>query len=484
VLIPLQEKYLPKLMENNERTRLDKLDALGSSVIGFEFEFYSDMLKGKIAEDLSKLLNKKVVVSEKYHSDIPVDSNTFKLEPDYSGGNKMVEFITGPLPYNEAILVMLKTLKWINDNGWTNDRCAFQFSVSFDKMRRDVKTRIENLDKLKFILGFDEAMIYERFGNRQKNVYAKSIKKIVPINRFVSLSNIKGVDPKLFKVPEDKYYGVNFSKLSKGYLEFRYLGNRDYQKKTKDIKEIVDYVILYLYDLLSGRISGYTSEDISKLQNMMNDYSKVIRSFSNPDYFFKSYPDFHIFVDLKGFDENLKTYFFAIRDKIFDLIVEANITSGYFNYDTTTGRYQLKEARSRNGFSIEGFDLVSCDLKNITLKNCNIYNCNINKSALEDCLVAGGSKIKSSKIKATILEFGNDVIDSFIDCENKNINCKIKGGVIRAGNIGENAEISEDTHKVKSFSDKRNSRFVTDSRLKDVNDKYYNPKFGNMNFEK
>lgn len=480
----LQEKYLPNARMNNERTHLDKLDALSSSVIGFEFEFYSDMLKGKIADELSKLLNKKVTVSEKYHSAVPVDSSNFKLEPDYSGGNKMVEFITGPLPYNEAIIIMIKTLRWIDQNGWTNDRCAFQFSVSFDRFRRDIKNRIENIDKLKFVLGLDEGKIYDKFGNRSKNVYAKSVKKIIPVNRFTALENISTIDPKLFKVPEDKYYGVNFTKLSKGYLEFRYLGNRDYQKKTKEIREVVDYIILYLYDLLSGRISGYSKEDVSKLNSMMKDYVKVVRSFSNPDFFLKNYPDLHVFIDLKGFDENLKTYFASIREKLFDLIVEANITSGYFNYDTTTGRYQLKDARSRNGFSIEGFDLVSCDLKNISLNNCNIYNCEIRKSSLENCLVAGGSKIISSKIKSSVLEFTNEISDSFIDCENKNINCKVEGGVIRAGNIGENAEISKETHKVKSFRDTRNSRFVTDSRLKDTNDKYFNPKFGNMNYEK
>jgi len=85
-------------MKDN-RTHFDKLNALSSSVIGFEFEFYTNMLKGRAAESLGKLLNKTVKVSDKYHSNLSVDSKTFKLEPDYSGGSKMVEFITGPLPY-------------------------------------------------------------------------------------------------------------------------------------------------------------------------------------------------------------------------------------------------------------------------------------------------------------------------------------------------------------------------------------------------
>ena len=148
---------------SDNRTYVDKLHALSSSVIGFEFEFYTNLLRGRAAESLSKLLKKKVHVSEKYHSNIPVDLNNFKLEPDYSGGSKMMEFITGPLPYNEAITILIKTLKWIDENGWTTDKCAFQFSVSFDKSRRDIKDKMENLDKLKFILGLDENFIYSKF---------------------------------------------------------------------------------------------------------------------------------------------------------------------------------------------------------------------------------------------------------------------------------------------------------------------------------
>lgn len=467
---------------NDTRNNFDRIHALEASVIGFEFEFYTNMLKGRVADSLGKLLGKKVIVSEKYHSKIPVDSNNFKLEPDYSGGSKMMEFITGPLPYHESVPILIKTLKWIDENGWTNDRCAFQFSVSFDKFRRDVKDRIENLDKLKFILGLDEGLIYNKFGNRAKNVYAKSVKRVVPINRFSVVENITTIDPKMFKVPEDKYYGVNFTKIPKGYLEFRYLGNRDYQKKIGDIREIIEYIVLYLYDLLSHRISGYTSRDIEALQSMMNKYTKVVRSFSNPDFFFRNYPDFHVFVDLKGWDENIKTYWSVIRDKIFDIIVDGNISEGYFNYDTTTGRCQIKGARSREALGLRGMDLISCDIKNGIIENCNIYSCKIKKSSLEDCYLVSDNTVVSSKIKSTISDFGNELEDCFIDCIGKNINCKINGGVLRGGNIGENAQISRETLKVKGWDELRKERFISDKRLKNLNDKYPNWRFGDMNF--
>ena len=465
-----------------ERNHIDKLNALSSSVIGFEFEFYTNMLKGEAAESIGKEIKKKVQVSEKYHSDLKVTSSIFKLEPDYSGGNKMVELITGPMEYSEAIPVMIKILNWIEKNGWTDDRCAFQFSLSFDKFRREIKDRIENLDKLKFILGLDENFIYSKFGNRSNNVYANTVKRVVPVNRFSMLENITHIDPKLFRVPDEKYYGVNFTKLKDGYLEFRYLGNRDYQKKIKEIREVVDYVILYLYDILSHRSNGYTKEDLSKLKEMMKEYSKVVRCYSNPELFFMNFPDFHVFVDLKGLDENIKTYFPMIKDKIFELVVDGNVRSCYFNYDTTNGRYQVKEARIRDFMKIKDMDLISCDIKGGALENCNLYTCDIKKSRIENCNVANGCKILSSKVSQSVVEFSNELKDCFVDCKGKNINCKMEGGVLRDGNVGDYAQISKETVKVKGFTDIRNERFVTDSRLKNLNFDYKRPKFGNLNY--
>ena len=313
-------------------------------------------------------------------------------------------------------------------------------------------------------------------------MYANTVKRVVPVNRFSMLENITYIDPKLFKVPDEKYYGVNFTKLKDGYLEFRYLGNRDYEKKIKEIREVIDYVILYLYDILSHRANGYTKEDLAKLKEMMKEYSKVVKCYSNPELFFMNFPDFHVFVDLKGLDENIKTYFPMIKDKIFDLVVDGNVRSCYFNYDTTNGRYQLKEARIRNFMKVKDMDLISCDIKGGALENCNLFTCDIKKSRIENCNVANGCKISSSKVNASVIEFSNELTDCFIDCKGKNVNCKTIGGVLRGGNIGDYAEIGKDTIKVRGFNDLRNERFVTDSRLKDLNPDYRRSKFGNLNY--
>jgi hypothetical protein len=466
----------------NFQNHFDRLQALNASVIGFEFEFFSNMVRGRIVESLSKLLGKKVILSSRYHSKIPVTQEVFKLEPDYSGGSKMNELITGPLPYAEAIPVLIKVLKWIDENGWTNDKCAFQFNISFDKMRKDVGSRMENLDRLQFILGIDEGMIYSKFGNRMNNVYAKSIKKIVPRNRFSSIDDLTTIDPKIFKLPDDKYYGANFTKLKDGYIEIRYLGGRDYQKKISEIREIVDYIIIHLYNILSGR-STYSQKDLDSLKQMMREYSKVVKSFSDPRAFFMNYPDFHLLVDLKGFEENIKTYFPMIRDKVFDLIVEGGVRHGFFNYDTSTGRFQLKDARCRDASYITDFDLLNCDIKGSRVINCNLYSCKVKNCQIEDSQLLTGNTVENSKVKNTSAEYSNSLEECYIDCAGKAIDCNIKGGVIRKADIGRNANVSKETEEVKDFDDIRKARFVSDSRLKDSNTLYKPQSFKDQNWK-
>lgn len=461
-------------------SHFDKYQALSSSVLGFEFEFFSEMVRGRIVESLSKMLGKKVVLSDKYHSKIPVSADSFKLEPDYSGGSKMNELITGPMPYGEAIPVLIKVLKWIEANGWTTDRCAFQFSISFDPHNRKLE-KMERLDRMKFILGIDEGIVYSSFGNRTNNVYAKSLKKIVPVNKFSILENITTIDPKLFKLPGEKYYGANFTKLQDGYVEIRYLGGKDYQKKINPILEVTDYVTLLLHDILSGK-KVYEKEDVQKLQEMMRKHTKVVRSFSNPDSFFMNYPDFHVLVDLKGYEENIKTYWSHIREKIFDLIVEGGIQACFFNYDTSIGRFQIKDAKSKNGLILKDVDIFDSVVKNGKLENCNLYGTQVKNSELYDCKLVFGNKLFDSKFQNSIADYGNLLENCYIDCPQQMVDCEVKGGVLRKADLGRNSLISEQTEKVKDFNEIRTTRFIADSRLKNLNDPIAKIKFKNINY--
>ena len=71
----------------------------------------------------------------------------------------------------------------------------------------------------------------------------------------------------------------------------------------------------------------------------------------------------------------------------------------------------------------------------------------------------------------------------YIDSPEKMIDCEIKGGVIRKADIGRNAIVSKETEEVKGFNEIRQSRFISDNRLKDLNNKISKMKFKNQNYQ-
>ena len=93
---------------------------LENALIGVEFEFYSNKSIDDTAKELASLLGKKIRVESKAHSDFEVTRDEFKIEPDMSGGEKLMELVTGAQPYHSGRMMIIKVCKWIEENGYTN----------------------------------------------------------------------------------------------------------------------------------------------------------------------------------------------------------------------------------------------------------------------------------------------------------------------------------------------------------------------------
>ena len=419
--------------------------------IGFEFEFFSNLNRTEIAENLGKSIGKKIILFNKYHSKFKPTKDIFKLEPDYSGGSKMVELITGPLPYFEAIPILIRVLKWIDQNGYTDKKCAFQFGVSIDTSIFPEIPPVNKLNILKFILRFDENVIYKRFPDRVNSLYAKSIKRVIPTNKFVDPSNISFIDKNLFNVPIEKNMGINFLKLPEGYFEVRYLGGNDYQKKYTFIKEVIDFIITYTFQTLQSN-DLFTDNDLKILKSFLSEIYKNSSTFVDPDVFQKNYPHMNIMVDLRSDPQILRSFFLNIREVLYDLIVENNIKEGLVNYDSNLGKYQLKEIKTTKAYLLKDYDILESEISGNVL-NCRIFSSKITDSTLEDCDLINGNEIYRSKIMYSDIMFSNVVHDSYIDNKSKEINCEVFGGIIRSGFIGQLSTISPETEIVNDEED-------------------------------
>lgn len=429
-----------------------KEEVLNGVKIGFEFEFYSSLDVFETARELAKYTKKRVVVplslsdinkpKPLYHSPVTPTADIFKLEPDYSGGKKMCELVTGPIKYSDARNILIKVFEWIQANGYTNERCSVHVNMSIDGELVPTKFTIENMSIPKFILSFDENKIFDKFPSRKDSVYARSIKQLRPNRVLFYTPTLEDFSRATLNLPADeKYYGVNFLKAEKGYLEYRYLGGKDYEKKSKVILDLIDYMALHLFDTLN--FNGFTEKEIADFKKMIDLDKKIYEGFVKYEDFKKKFPDIKVSVDMVDDPQVLEAVWGNLREKLFDLIITGKMEKGEFNYDTELGRYQLKKTKLKN-CNLADFEFIQCELEGIMTRSW-FYECKIKHSRITESEFLKNNKIEFSKVADSELHVGNTCDDCYIENKNLSINCEVNKGVIRNGEIGKLAKISKET---------------------------------------
>lgn len=429
-------------------------EIFGAARAGIEFEFYSN-LKDVVetARSISKYIGKRVVVpmalsdinnpKPLYHSPITPSDTVFKLEPDYSGGKKMCELVTGPMKYSEARNIIIKMFEWIDNNGYTNERCSIHANISIDNVALPTRFSIRDMNVLKFILSFDENKVFEVFPKRKDSVYARSINEIHPNkNSAMFLSKDCSVySTNVFKIPDEKYYGVNFLKREKNYLEYRYMGGADYQKKTRKILDLIEYYIQHLHSVLN--FVDFEASEIRQFKKLIAAQNKAASGFAKYAEFKKAFPKINVSLDMNNNDDVLEGVWINLRDKLYDLIITGGMKEGAFNYDSEVGRFQLKDTKLRN-CRVSDVEFISCEIEGV-IERCAFFDCKLKNSRFTFCNFAKDNTIDFSKVSESSLHVSNVCNDCFIENKSNIINCEVNRGVIRNGEIGKLAKISKET---------------------------------------
>ena len=422
----------------------EQLNAIYGSKIGFEFEFFANEGLDEVKRSLSQALNKQIRVEAEAHSEFKPSDHIFKLEPDNSGGSGMIELVTGPLPFVESKLIIAKTLKWIRENGSTNDRCSIHVNIAFDGKKLGTSTNVSSLDIGKFVLNFNEDAVYEAFPNRRDSVYAKSIKFIVPLSGMTQPSPER-ISWKNYMFVSEKYYGVNFSKLPQNYIEFRYLGGKDYEKKYNTIMNMTEHFVLSLYESLVDPV--YNVEDLKKLDVILEKHKGVVESYKAYKTFRRNFSKVKLMVDLKTYDQIVETYYPKMREKIFELLTKAGLKEGLINYDSDTGKMQLKDAELMKCFEIKGIDIVDCKIQG-NIIGCDVFGTELINSSILESNLFGSTDVISSKIEDSYVSKNVVVKDSYVFGVRGVFSGEMEGGIFRKGRATdfakfENTEIIE-----------------------------------------
>jgi len=445
---------------------LNQSSKLKNALIGFEFEFYmKDLSFYKTLEMLNIELNPvKVWGFRKYHSDFTPDKDNFKIEPDLSGGNNLVELVTGPLEYFDAKYYFIKILNFIQKYGYTNDKCSIHFNLSF----KDEEKNLNDLNILKLILNTDEDEIYRYFPSRKDNVYAKTIKKIIPYKEYDFFNIPIGVVKNNIRIPNDKYYGINFlnitNEVKSQRLEYRYIGGKDYEKNPGQLIYFLDRFIINTWNSIDV---GFNSEDINKLADYLENNIKQFNNFSKYDNFIVDYPTIQLQIDQSSNYDIVSSYYDKIFPKLYNLIDgTTDLKECIINYVTLTQTIEIVDAKIKASSTLKNYEFINCDLNGIfessTLLGCEVRNSQISKSTIEH------TELINTKILSCRVEGSNLNNCFFMDGY---LNSDMIGGIFRSGQLGPFATMDSDVKIVNDHENFFNTRWDDEEYKGDKNGK-------------
>ena len=434
------DKYSDKFLNQHKK--------LSYSVIGFELEFYlKEFSYYKTLEMLNKELSPvRVHGFRQYHSSFKPNDSNFKIEPDLSGGSNMVELVTGPIPYHTAKFYLIKILKFISNYGYTTDKCSLHFNVSFDSDRKD----LNDLNVLKLILNTDEEEIYKYYPSREDNVYSKSVKNIIPFRDYDFFNVPISVVRNNIKIPDDKYFGINFLNIIENKedqrVEYRYIGGKDYHKDSGRLLYFLDKFIVNVYDAIASSFNRY---DIDMLEDFLTDNISKFKNFSVYDNFLVDYPRIQLQVDQISTYEVVSSYYNIVYPKLFKLINGSEqVGECIVNYDTSRQRLEIINSKLKGIQTIKDLDLISCDLEGI-FEKCHLVSCDTNNSQLKKCKI-NNSELTETKLYSCDID-NVDLNDCFV--MGGSFNGNMYGGVFRSGELGPEAHFDS---KVKIVTDNNN----------------------------
>lgn len=444
-------KYSDKFINQSKKLKRAK--------IGFEFEFYmKDLSYYKTLEILNKELSPvKVWGFRQYHSNFTPDKYNFKIEPDLSGGSNMVELVTGPMDYFDAKYYLIKIVKFIQNYGYSNEKSSIHFNISFN----DEEMNLNDLNVLKLILNTDEDEIWRAFPSRKGNVYAKSVTNIIPYKEYDFFNIPISVVKNNMRIPNDKYYGINFSNIDnekeKQRLEFRYIGGKDYEKNIGQLIYFMERFIINVYDSVDA---SFNSEDIKKLEDYLEENIKSYKNLSKYDNFIVEFPSIMIQIDQVSNYDLISSYYDRIYPKLYNIIDSIeDLKDCIINYVTKDQNIEIVDANIKAISTLKTIDIINCNAEGI-FEDCFFVGSDINNSQVTKCKLqhsyALNTKVLNCNIESSTLE-NCYFMDGYL-------NGDMRGGVYRSGKLGPYATLDSEVKIVKDYDNFFDTRFDVEDK--------------------
>jgi hypothetical protein len=411
------------------------------SLIRITADFESTKEPKSAVSELSKLLKTKISPNE-------ASSYNFQLKRTEDG---IYHFSTSFMLCRDARLITIDLLKWIERNGSTGRNDNFLVDLKFlDEEKGPFKgtlfstaTKIDNIDKLKFILTFDEDKIYKAFPTRKDSFNSQSIIRFEPTQKFIP-REAEAVDPRVYDIPSTQNCGINFETLNEGFLRMQYIGGIDYEKKVSVILDTINQFIVTSWDCVINK--GFTKENLKSFEKAISIKEKVRQSYLDYDLFKKNFPKVKFTVDLVSDKKVLESYYNILRDRLFTIFSNCEFFNKEFeiNYDSTLSIIQIRDAKIRCK-NIEGLEFISCVITNGIFNRSDFYDCKIDDATFIQCNVYLDSIATRCNLIDSFSNRTTELIDCDFDGMNGVLNGKMTSGIFKTGKIGLFANVSNTT---------------------------------------
>ena len=410
------------------------------SLIRLVADFGSDLDPKSASSSLSKSLN--IQISSKEPSKF-----SYQLTRTSDG---VYHFTTSFILHKNARLVIINFLQWIAKNGFTKDDNSFLIDLKFvDKEEGPFKgtlfntsTKIDNINKLKFLLEFDENKMYNKFPNRKYGFISKTINNFTPLQKFIPKeSDI--IEPMFYSVPNTSNCGVNFEMLLSGFIRLQYIGGNSYETKINSILDILNYFTFTAWDtVLNPRLN---KANIDKFEKIVKKTEFIRDSYIDYDMFNKKFPNITLSVDLVTNKTVLKTSYTRLRDSIYNILTGLKFDGKLnLNYDSTFAIFQIRDAKIK-GNNCDHVEFIKCDIQFGSYTKCEFYDCKIKNTQLDTCNLFLDSVCENSEIINCVSNRTTTLINCSVSGENSVINGKMENGIFKNGKIGEHTKFNNTT---------------------------------------
>lgn len=362
-------------------------------------DFFSNKTVQQLAEKAQTFLHRDIEVGATRDAWKPVEENCARLTNMYNNGFKMKRLTIGPVYYYEGVNALLKSFKFIEENGYTNELCKAKINLGFSKMNEGA--RVPNLNKFKFLLNFNEAKAFELWPQeiRSSKIYKHSVNLIYPKNKFIAEATVPSgsySSQMEFSFPRSKQFGINFDKISEGFVTVNYVGGKDYEKKSTQAVELLNMVIETLFSTLKSN-SVYSDSDREKIKDILTEQKTHLAGLKNYKAFETKYPLIKLSMDLDTRPEILSASFNLVRESLFDLVTYGGLVRGQVNYNSESRQLEVMGGRIKNGFNLSGITFIDSSIQ-AEISECTLLNCKVRSSRLIECTIFDKNDIRYSSL--------------------------------------------------------------------------------------